>query len=101
MVMRRIPSQFLTFEQLRTPEVIRQLIVRPPRDAPRHRSHRVRQDHELASMINFINDNYDRPRDHAGRPDRVLHRHKKCTVNQREIGIDVPTSRRASAGRCE
>ena len=27
MVLRRIPRQFLTFEQLRTPEVIRQLIV--------------------------------------------------------------------------
>src|SRR5438128_7476527 len=29
MVMRRIPSQFLTFEQLRTPEAIRSLIIRP------------------------------------------------------------------------
>src|SRR5579883_822497 len=28
-VMRRIPSQFLTFEQLRSPEAIRGLIVRP------------------------------------------------------------------------
>ncbi|MFO0823520.1 MAG: hypothetical protein U0792_10450 [Gemmataceae bacterium] len=29
MVLRRIPSQFLTFEQLRTPEAIRSLIIRP------------------------------------------------------------------------
>ena len=29
MVMRRIPSAFLTFEQLRMPEAIRSLIVRP------------------------------------------------------------------------
>src|SRR5438128_10206406 len=30
-VLRRIPSQFLTFEQLRMPEAIRSLIVRPRR----------------------------------------------------------------------
>src|SRR6266568_3543115 len=29
MVMRRIPSTFLTFEQLRSPEAVRSLIVRP------------------------------------------------------------------------
>ncbi|HEY3788343.1 MAG TPA: ATPase, T2SS/T4P/T4SS family, partial [Urbifossiella sp.] len=60
MVLRRIPSQFLTFEQLRTPEVIRQLIVRPrglilvtgPTGSGKTTS--------LASMINFLNDNYDR-----------------------------------------
>src|SRR6476646_1211721 len=60
MVLRRIPSQFLTFEQLRTPEVIRQLIIRPrglllvtgPTGSGKTTS--------LASMVNFSNDNYDR-----------------------------------------
>ncbi len=90
MVLRRIPSQFLTFEQLRTPEVIRQLIVRPrglilvtgPTGSGKTTS--------LASMINFLNDNYDRHIITLEDPIEYFHKHKKSTVNQREIGIDVP-----------
>jgi twitching motility protein PilT len=89
-VMRRIPSQFLTFEQLRTPEAIRSLIIRPrgmllvtgPTGSGKTTS--------LASMINFLNDNYDRHVITLEDPIEYFHRHKKCTVNQREIGIDVP-----------
>ncbi len=90
MVMRRIPSTFLTFEQLRTPEAIRGLIVRPrglllvtgPTGSGKTTS--------LASMINFINDNYDRHVITLEDPIEYFHKHKKCTVNQREIGIDCP-----------
>ncbi|MBA4063213.1 MAG: type IV pili twitching motility protein PilT [Isosphaera sp.] len=90
MVLRRIPSQFLTFEQLRTPEVIRNLIIRPrglllvtgPTGSGKTTS--------LASMINFLNDNYDRHIITLEDPIEYFHKHKKSTVNQREIGIDVP-----------
>ncbi len=41
-------------------------------------------------MINFINDNYDRHIITLEDPIEYYHKHKKCTVNQREIGIDVP-----------
>jgi twitching motility protein PilT len=90
MVMRRIPSQFLTFEQLRTPEAIRSLIIRPrglllvtgPTGSGKTTS--------LASMINFINDNYDRHIITLEDPIEYYHKHKRSTVNQREIGIDVP-----------
>jgi len=90
MVMRRIPSQFLTFEQLRTPEAIRSLIIRPrgmllvtgPTGSGKTTS--------LASMINFLNDNYDRHVITLEDPIEYYHKHKKCTVNQREIGIDCP-----------
>ena len=90
MVLRRIPSQFLTFEQLNTPEAIRQLIVRPrglilvtgPTGSGKTTS--------LASMINFLNDNYDRHIITLEDPIEYYHKHKKSTVNQREIGIDVP-----------
>ena len=90
MVLRRIPSQFLTFEQLGTPEAIRGLIVRPrglllvtgPTGSGKTTS--------LASMINFINDNYDRHVITLEDPIEYYHKHKKCTVNQREIGIDCP-----------
>jgi twitching motility protein PilT len=90
MVLRRIPSQFLTFEQLRTPEAIRSLIIRPrgmllvtgPTGSGKTTS--------LASMVNFINDNYDRHIITLEDPIEYYHKHKKCTVNQREIGIDCP-----------
>src|SRR4051794_30711247 len=90
LVMRRIPSQFLTFEELRTPEAIRSLIVRPrglllvtgPTGSGKTTS--------LASMINFINDNYDRHIITLEDPIEYYHKHKKSTVNQREVNIDVP-----------
>src|SRR5215468_3005584 len=91
MVMRRIPSQFLTFEQLRTPEAILALIVRPrglllvtgPTGSGKTTS--------LASMINFLNDNYDRHIITLEDPIEYFHTHRRCTINQREIGVDVPS----------
>ena len=41
-------------------------------------------------MINFINDNYDRHIITLEDPIEYFHKHKKCTVNQREIGTDCP-----------
>src|SRR5437879_4860195 len=60
LVMRRIPSDFMSFEQLGMPEVIKTLITRPrglllvtgPTGSGKTTS--------LASMINFLNTNYDR-----------------------------------------
>ena len=90
MVLRRIPSQFLTFEQIGMPDAIRRLITRPrglllvtgPTGSGKTTS--------LASMINLINDNYDRHIITMEDPIEYYHKHKKCTVNQREIGVDVP-----------
>ena len=90
MVLRRIPSQFLTFEQIGMPEAIRSLIIRPrglllvtgPTGSGKTTT--------LASMINFINDNYDRHIITLEDPIEYQHKHKKSTVNQREIGVDVP-----------
>src|SRR5437763_10017587 len=90
MVMRRIPSQFLTFEQIGMPDAIKRLITRPrglllvtgPTGAGKTTS--------LASMVNFINENYDRHIITMEDPIEYYHTHKKCTVNQREIGVDVP-----------
>lgn len=89
-VCRRIPSQFLTFEQLRMPDAIRRLITRPrglllvtgPTGSGKTTS--------LASMINFINDNYDRHIITIEDPIEYYHTHKRSTVNQREVGVDVP-----------
>ena len=90
MVMRRIPSQFLTFEQIGMPDAVKRLITRPrglllvtgPTGSGKTTS--------LASMMNFLNENYDRHMITLEDPIEYYHKHKKCTVNQREIGVDVP-----------
>lgn len=89
MVLRRIPSQFLSFEQIGMPEAVKRLIVRPrglllvtgPTGSGKTTS--------LASMMNFLNNNYDRHIITLEDPIEYYHKHIKCTVNQREIGVDV------------
>lgn len=90
-VLRRIPNEFLTFEQLGLPPVIRDLILRPrglflvtgPTGSGKTTS--------LASMINYLNDNVDHHIITMEDPIEYYHKHKKCTINQREIGVDVPS----------
>ncbi|HXG09615.1 MAG TPA: type IV pilus twitching motility protein PilT [Gemmataceae bacterium] len=91
LVLRRIPNQFMTFEQIGMPQAIPRLITRPrglllvtgPTGSGKTTS--------LASMINFLNENYDRHIITLEDPIEYYHHHKKCTVNQREIGVDVPS----------
>jgi twitching motility protein PilT len=91
MVLRRIPSQFLSFEQIGMPDPIKRLITRPrglllvtgPTGSGKTTS--------LASMINFLNTNYDRHIITLEDPIEYYHKHSKCTVNQREIGVDCPS----------
>lgn len=91
MVLRRIPSGFLTFEQIGMPDAIKRLITRPrglllvtgPTGSGKTTS--------LASMLNFINQNYDRHVITLEDPIEYHHKHNKSTFNQREIGVDVPS----------
>jgi twitching motility protein PilT len=90
-VCRQIPSKFLTFEQIRMPDAIRRLITRPrglilvtgPTGSGKTTT--------LASCINFINENYDRHIITIEDPIEYYHNHKRSTVNQREVGVDVPS----------
>lgn len=90
MVLRRIPNEFLTFAQLGLPPVIEDMIKRPrglllvtgPTGSGKTTS--------LASMINWINDNLDHHIITMEDPIEYYHEHKKSTINQREIGVDVP-----------
>ena len=90
MVLRRIPNEFLSFEQLGLPTVIRDLIMRPrglflvtgPTGSGKTTS--------LASMINYLNDTTDHHIITLEDPIEYYHQHKKSTINQREIGVDVP-----------
>src|SRR5256885_6653500 len=90
LVLRRIPSGFLSFEQIGMPDAIKRLITRPrglllvtgPTGSGKTTT--------LASAVNFLNENYDRHIITMEDPIEYYHHHKKSTVNQREIGVDVP-----------
>src|SRR6478752_2806049 len=91
MVLRRIPNEFLTFEQLGLPPIIGELIKRPrglilvtgPTGSGKTTS--------LASMINWLNHNMDRHIITLEDPIEYYHEHKKSTINQREVGVHVPS----------
>lgn len=98
MVLRRIPNEFLTFEQLGLPPVVRELIQRPrglflvtgPTGSGKTTS--------LASMINWMNNNLDHHIITMEDPIEYYHDHNKSTINQREIGVDCPTFPEALRG---
>jgi len=91
MVLRRVPNEFLTFEQLGLPPIISELIVRPrglflvtgPTGSGKTTS--------LASMINYINEHEQHHIITLEDPIEYYHQHKKSTINQREVGVDVPS----------
>ncbi|MCA9184605.1 MAG: type IV pilus twitching motility protein PilT [Pirellulaceae bacterium] len=90
MVLRQIPNTMLTFEQLGTPAAVAKLCMRPrglflvtgPTGSGKSTT--------LASMINYINENVDHHIITIEDPIEFYHNHKKSTVNQREVGTDVP-----------
>ena len=91
MVLRRIPNEFLTPEQIGLPPVVKELITRPrglflvtgPTGSGKTTS--------LASMINYINEHESHHIITLEDPIEYYHQHKKCTINQREVGVDVPS----------
>ena len=91
MVLRQIPNKLLTIEQLGLPDVVTRLCMRPrglflvtgPTGSGKSTS--------LASMINFINETVDHHIITIEDPIEFVHTNKKCTINQREIGVDVPS----------
>jgi len=91
MVLRQIPNTKLTFEQLGTPAIITQLLTRPrglflvtgPTGSGKSTT--------LASMVHYLNVNYDHHIITLEDPIEFYHDHIRSTVNQREIRVDVPT----------
>ncbi|MBI2825994.1 MAG: type IV pilus twitching motility protein PilT [Planctomycetia bacterium] len=91
MVLRQIPNNFMSMEQLGLPAVVKELILRPrglflvtgPTGSGKTTS--------LASMINFLNETIDHHIITIEDPIEFYHEHKKATVNQREVGVDVPS----------
>ena len=91
MVLRQIPTDKLTPEQLGVPEAVIKLCLRPrglilvtgPTGSGKTTT--------LASLIDYININHDHHIITIEDPIEFYHEHKKSTVNQREVGVDVPS----------
>ena len=91
MVLRLIPSAFLSFDNIGLPKPIAGLCRRPrglflvtgPTGSGKTTT--------LASMINFINETLDRHIITVEEPIEYYHNHKKSVINQREVGLDVPS----------
>ena len=91
MVLRQIPNEMLPPEFLGVPEVFTRLVMRPrglilvtgPTGSGKSTT--------LASLVNFINERVDHHIITIEDPIEFYHHHKKSTINQREVGVDVPS----------
>ncbi len=91
MVLRQIPNEMLAPELLGVPEIFTKLIMRPrglilvtgPTGSGKSTT--------LASLVNYINERVDHHIITIEDPIEFYHYHKKSTVNQREVGVDVPS----------
>jgi len=91
LVLRRIPNNIMTFQQIGLPRMAEQICRRPrgvflvtgPTGSGKTTT--------LACMINYINENFDRHIITMEDPIEYYHPHKKSIVVQREIGVDVPS----------
>lgn len=91
MVLRQIPNRLMDFTELGTPPVLAELIMRPrglilvtgPTGSGKSTT--------LAAAIDYLNDRLDHHIITIEDPIEFYHKHKRCTVNQREVGVDVPS----------
>ncbi|MHC4659389.1 MAG: type IV pilus twitching motility protein PilT [Planctomycetota bacterium] len=90
-VLRLIPTKIMSFQEIGLPKICAALCRRPrgmflvtgPTGSGKTTT--------LACMINYINENFDRHIVTVEDPIEYYHDHKKSIINQREVGIDVPS----------
>jgi len=89
MVLRQIPVHLMSMEDLKVPTIFKDLIMRPrglilvtgPTGSGKSTS--------LAAMIDYINSTVDHHIITIEDPIEFYHDHRKSTINQREVGVDV------------
>ncbi|MFP4190878.1 MAG: type IV pilus twitching motility protein PilT [Candidatus Hydrogenedentota bacterium] len=90
-VLRLIPNTIMTFEELGLPKVLKEIITVPrglilvtgPTGSGKTTS--------LATMLDYINTNYDQHIITIEDPIEYYQTHKKSIIMQREVGVDVPS----------
>jgi twitching motility protein PilT len=89
LAIRLINSDILSFEKLALPEVVGRLAEKPRGLVLVTGPTGNGKSTTLAAMIDFINDNYRHHIITLEDPIEFVHRHKKCIINQREVGSDT------------
>jgi len=90
-VLRLIPSKILTFDEIGLAPIVKSLCRRPrgmflvtgPTGSGKTTT--------LATMIDYINTQFDKHIITIEDPIEYYHEHKKSILNQREVGVDVPS----------
>ncbi|MHC4583024.1 MAG: type IV pilus twitching motility protein PilT [Planctomycetota bacterium] len=90
-VLRRIPTNIMTFEEIGLPKICAALCRRPRGMFLVTGPTGCGKTTTLATMINYINENLDRHIITIEEPIEYYHHHKKSIVNQRAVGTDVPS----------
>jgi twitching motility protein PilT len=88
-VLRQIPVKMMTMEDLGVPTIFKDMVMRPrglilvtgPTGSGKTTT--------LAAMVDYINETVDNHIITVEDPIEFYHNHKKSTVNQREVGVDV------------
>ncbi len=91
LVLRLIPRKIMTFEEIGLPNSLKDIINQPrglilvtgPTGSGKSTS--------LATMIDWLNTNFDHHIVTIEDPIEYYHDHKKGLIMQREVGVDVPT----------
>ncbi|MHC4698167.1 MAG: type IV pilus twitching motility protein PilT [Planctomycetota bacterium] len=90
-VLRLIPSKFMSFEEIGLPTVCRALCRRPRGMFLVTGPTGCGKTTTLATMLDYINSTQDRHVICIEDPIEYYHPHKKCIMNQRAVGVDVPS----------
>jgi twitching motility protein PilT len=90
-VLRLIPTRIMTFEEIGLPKICSALCHRPRGMFLVTGPTGCGKTTTLATMVNYINENLDRHIITIEDPIEYYHTHKKSIVNQREVGVDVPS----------
>jgi twitching motility protein PilT len=91
LTLRLIPSRLFSFEEIGLPPIVKSLCRRPrgmflvtgPTGSGKTTT--------LATMIDYVNEHFDKHIITIEDPVEYYHSHKKSMVNQREVGVDVPS----------
>ncbi len=91
LVLRQIPNNIMTFEEIGLPEILKEVIAMPrglilvtgPTGSGKTTS--------LATMLDHLNRYCDHHIITIEDPIEYYHNHKKSIMTQREVGVDVPT----------
>ena len=90
-VLRLIPTDIMTFEEIGLPKICAALCRRPRGMFLVTGPTGCGKTTTLACMVNYINENLDHHIITIEEPIEYYHNHKKSIINQREVGIDVPS----------